>query len=62
MDDIELELAQKSSDFIRVSKSYLVNKQFIRSYSTKEIVLNNGEKITITRKYTQKFNELFRKK
>lgn len=61
MDSIEHELAQKSSEFIRVSKSYLVNKQFIRSYTTKEIVLSNGEKITITRKYTQNFNEIIRK-
>lgn len=60
MDNIENQLRELSDDFIRVSKSYLVNKKFIRSFSTKEIIINNGEKITITRKYVQKFKEIIR--
>lgn len=60
MDNIESRLRELSDDFIRVSKSYLVNKKFIRSFSTKEVIMNNGEKITITRRYAQKFKEIIR--
>ncbi len=58
MDDIENEFGKISNDFVRVSKSYLVNKRFIKSYTSKEIILSNGEKITITRKYTKRFSQM----
>lgn len=51
MDDIELEIEKITDDFIRINKSYLVNKKFIKSYSSRSVIMMDGEKITISRKY-----------
>lgn len=55
MDSIEHKLGKISNEFVRTSKSYLVNTAFIKSYTSKEIILSDGEKISLTRKYTKQF-------
>lgn len=55
MDSIERKLGKISNEFVRTSKSYLVNTAFIKSYTSKEIILSDGEKISLTRKYTKQF-------
>lgn len=57
IDDIEQELGEISKDFVRISKSYLVNKVFIKEYTTKGVVLNDGEKLPVSRKYKKQFTE-----
>lgn len=58
MDNVEAELEKISKDFLRPNKSCIVNRNYIRNYSTKEIVLTTGEMIPISRKYLKKFLEL----
>lgn len=57
MDNIERRLGKISNQFVRTSKSYLVNTAFIKSYTSKEIILSDGEKISLTRKYTKEFTK-----
>lgn len=57
IDDVEQEIGEISSDFVRISKSYLVNKRFIKGYTTKEITLSDGEKLPVSRKYKKQFIE-----
>lgn len=61
MDNIENEIKEITDDFIRVSKSYLVNKKYIKKYSAHELTMVNGEQIAITRKYAEKFAEIMKK-
>lgn len=57
IDNVEKSILKMSSDFIRPSKSFLVNKHFIKRQSSKEILVITGDTITITRKYAKKINE-----
>lgn len=51
MDDIEKEVESISNGFIRVNKSTLVNKEYIERCSTKEVVMTNGDVVSVGRKY-----------
>lgn len=42
-----------SNNFIRVHKSFLVNIKKIKKYKTKEVVLENGEVLNISRTYAK---------
>lgn len=60
----ELEKLVKDTDFIRVSKSLIVNTSYIKSvralFNGKfEATLTNGEKIVINRHYVKKFKSKF---
>lgn len=57
MDDVEEEIAKLSFDFIRASKSYLINKAYAKSYTSREVVMENGEHISLGRKYAKIFQE-----
>lgn len=57
MDHVELEIAKISSDFLRAGKSYLINKAYVRSYTSREVVMENGERISLGRKYAKDFLE-----
>lgn len=61
IDDVENEVNKLSDDFLRPSKSYLVNKSFIKEYSSKKVTMENGEEISITRKYAKSFFESLKK-
>lgn len=57
IDDVEKDVNKLSSDFLRPSKSYLINKNFIKKYSSKKVTMESGEEISITRKYAKCFFE-----
>ncbi len=52
---IEEDLAALSNDFVRPSKNFLVNRKHITSYSSREVVMADGKKISVSRKYREKF-------
>ena len=55
LDDIEHQIEELKGCFVRVNKSYLVNTRYINSYTTKAVSLYDGNVISISRKYLQKF-------
>lgn len=55
LDDVEMRLEKTADIFVRANKSYLVNKNFIKSYTTRELTLLTGECITISPNYIEKF-------
>ena len=55
IDEVEEELSALSDDFLRPSKSFLVHRKYISSSSSKEVVMMNGERISISRKYRERF-------
>lgn len=50
LDELEEKLAEYNHQFIRIHKSYLVNKRQIEQYRYKNIVMRNGDVLTISRK------------
>lgn len=53
LDDISV----KYSSFIRVHKSYLINRRYIRMISAGTVVLSNGEVLPVSRKYAALLEE-----
>lgn len=46
LDELEAELSKISSDFIRISKSYLINKVYIDSVSMSVVTIGNDTRMT----------------
>ena len=55
MDNVEKQIKGLSDDFMRVSKSFLVNKNYVKSNTSKEIHMRNGDVITIPKKRSKGF-------
>lgn len=53
LDETEDELKEQSTKFLRISKSYLVNPKHIIEKNEQEVLLDNGEKLHITKKYSE---------
>lgn len=51
LDELEEELQKQSVNFVRIGKSYLVNPKHILEKNRQEVVLDNGERLHITKKY-----------
>lgn len=57
--DLENKLCDKG--FFRCHKSYLINLKYVDGYNRQEVILENGEKIVITkRRYNQFVQEVFK--
>lgn len=57
IDKVEERIMELSDDFLRCSKSDLVNRNHIRSYSKNKVELSNGDTIAISRQYVKNFLE-----
>ena len=55
MEAVEEKLSAMSNDFLRPGKGFLVNRKYILSNSKKEIIMVNGQKIPISRRYREGF-------
>lgn len=55
MDSVEKRIQELSGDFVRVSKSFLVNKNYIKSYTSKEVQMKNGDLISLPKKRLKDF-------
>lgn len=51
LDNVEERIRELSSNFIRVNKSHLVNRKYIKSFSKKSIIMTNDVCIQIGKKY-----------
>ena len=52
------DIAEKYPGFIRIHKSYLVNRKYIRTISAGTVVLANGGILPVSRKYAASLEEL----
>lgn len=48
-----------SGNFMIVHRSFIVHFKYIKSFTSNEIILLNGEKIKLSRKYREKFKEKY---
>ena len=55
LDDIE----KSSPLFVRIHKSFLVNKRHIRSISADTVILSNGEILPVSRKYSTNLGAIY---
>lgn len=51
MNDIEYEISKLSNHFVRINQSYLININYIVSFTNSKVIMVNGEIIGISRKY-----------
>ena len=56
LDEVELEVLEKC--FYRIHQSYLVNPEYIRTYSPRSVTLENGFTIPISAKYKSNFLQM----
>ena len=52
LDNVEKEISILSNDFLRISKSYLINKQFVETFNKNYVQINN-EQFSIGGKYKE---------
>lgn len=57
MDDVENEILQLTDGFYRVSKSYLVNLMYVRTFAAGEVIMETGDRIPVSRRYMKKLGE-----
>ena len=55
----ELETSLKSEGFVRPHSSYLVNVKKVRAVDNSEVILENGEHLSITRSCKDEFHKAF---
>ena len=51
LDNVEKRIRELTPNFVRVNKSYLVNKKFIKKHSSRNVILTNDECIHVSRNY-----------
>lgn len=56
--EIEKQLADKNSKFLRIHQSFLVNMRYIREYRYSEVVLSNGETLLISKENRKRVREM----
>ena len=58
MDNVQKELEELSEDFVRINKSYLVNRAFVKGKTSREVVMRNGDSIPVGRAYSKELEKL----
>jgi len=53
------EIEKKSPLFVRIHKSFLVNKKHIRSLAADTVILSSGEVLPVSRKYSARLGALY---
>lgn len=57
LNDVQLILDKKGGDFLRVHQSYIVNTNSILKIKKDSVVLDNNEKVPISRSYGKAINK-----
>lgn len=58
MDDVQKELRELTEDFVRINKSYLVNRALVKGKSSREVVMRNGDSIPVGRAYSKEADKI----
>lgn len=56
--DVVEDALREAGAFVRVSKSFLVNKKYILSVSNKEVIMLNNTRISVTRAYRENIKDI----
>lgn len=59
VDEKLLELSEKFTELVFAHCSYIVNINYVEYVNGNELILNNGEKLSISRKYQKTFRKIF---
>lgn len=57
----EVEIKVETGNFARIHKSYLVNMEYLHRVENKQVLLQCGRTIAISRKYRPQFHRLYRR-
>lgn len=58
LSEVQRELAEKNSCFLRIHQSYLVNIRYIKEYHYSRVVMHNGETLHVSRDNRKKMSEI----
>lgn len=57
LDEVEAQLEQMNIKFLRISKSYLVNLNYVKELRYEKVVMNDGKEFKISLKYKNKMRK-----
>ena len=64
LDEVEIQLEHMNIKFLRISKSYMVNMNYVKEFRYEKVVMNDGRELKISPKYKdqirKKYLELMR--
>ena len=58
LSEVQRELEEKNSHFLRIHQSYLVNTKYIKEYHYSKVILHNGETLSVSRDNRKKMREI----
>ena len=56
--EVEEQIADKNCKFLRIHQSFLVNAKYIREYHYNNLIMANGDNLTISRDNRKKVREI----
>ena len=61
LDMVEEEISSRTKQFVRLHKSYLINLDYIKTYSKQEIKMKNGEILGVSKKHKEYARQVLQK-
>lgn len=58
LSEVQRELEEKNSYFLRIHQSYLINTRYVKEYHYSNVVLHNGETLCISRDKRKRMSEI----
>ena len=59
LDEVEMQLEQMDVKFLRISKSYLVNMNYVKEFRYEKVVMDDGKELRIGPKYKDKIRKSY---
>lgn len=59
LDEVEAQLVQMNIKFLRISKSYLVNMNYVKEFRYEKVVMDDGKEFKIDPKYKDKIRKSY---
>lgn len=59
LDEVETELERMDARFLRISKSYLVNLNYVKEFRYEKVILDEGEELNIGPRYKDKIRKSY---
>ena len=59
LDEVEAQLEQMNIKFLRISKSYLVNMNYVKEFRFEKVVMDDGKELKIGPRYKDKVRKSY---